>query len=251
MNLKNKRLCRILCGCIVGLLMVSVLPVAVSAEQTYPSYTYNSREQAVPTAMPYEAVKVFGAKELGLDSFSSPGDLYVADTGEIFVLDTDNSRIVVMNSDYTLNRVIIPKDEEGEQMTLNAGTGIYVHTDGRIVICGKSGFGADDILPLVEKIGEFPNICIKGLMAIPPISHNSGENLKFFQKMFQLSVDIKKKIEDNVMVDCLSMGMSGDYIDAIAAGSTMVRVGTAIFGARNYARDSSNGCEHILGGNTE
>ena len=58
-------------------------------------------------------------------------------------------------------------------------------------------------------------------------------------KMFQLSVDIKKKIEDNVMVDCLSMGMSGDYEDAIAAGSTMIRVGTAIFGARYYAKDSS------------
>ena len=103
----------------------------------------------------------------------------------------------------------------------------------------KSGFGADDILPLVDRIGEFPNVCVKGLMAIPPISYNSGENLKFFQKMFQLSVDIKKKIEDNVMVDCLSMGMSGDYEDAIAAGSTMIRVGTAIFGARNYAKDSS------------
>ena len=71
-------------------------------------------------------------------------------------------------------------------------------------------------------------------MAIPPISYNSGENLQFFQKMFQLSVDIEKKIEDNVMVDCLSMGMSGDYEDAIAAGSTMIRVGTAIFGARDY-----------------
>ena len=103
----------------------------------------------------------------------------------------------------------------------------------------KSGFGADDILPLVDRIGEFPNVCLKGLMAIPPISYNSGENLKFFQKMFQLSVDIKKKIDDNVMVDCLSMGMSGDYEDAIAAGSTMIRVGTAIFGARNYAKDSS------------
>ena len=65
-------------------------------------------------------------------------------------------------------------------------------------------------------------------------------NLKFFQKMFQLTVDISKKIEDNVMVDCLSMGMSGDFADAIAAGSTMIRVGTAIFGARNYAKDSSN-----------
>ena len=99
----------------------------------------------------------------------------------------------------------------------------------------KSGFRPEDILPLVDRIGEFPNICLKGLMAIPPISYNSGENLPFFQKMFQLSVDISKKIEDNVMVDCLSMGMSGDFSDAIAAGSTMIRVGTAIFGARNYA----------------
>ena len=104
----------------------------------------------------------------------------------------------------------------------------------------KSGFSAEDILPLVEKISQFPNVCIKGLMAIPPISHNSGENLKFFQKMFQLSVDIRNKIDDNVMVDCLSMGMSGDFADAIASGSTMIRVGTAIFGARNYAKDSSN-----------
>ena len=104
----------------------------------------------------------------------------------------------------------------------------------------KSGFGADDILPLVDRISEFPNICIKGLMAIPPIQQNSGENLKFFQKMFQLSVDIRTKKYDNVMVDCLSMGMSGDFADAIAAGSTMIRVGTAIFGARNYAKDSSN-----------
>lgn len=99
----------------------------------------------------------------------------------------------------------------------------------------KSGFRAEDILPVVEKAGEFPNICIKGLMAIPPISHNSGENRKFFQKMFQLSVDIAAKKYDNVKVDCLSMGMSGDYPDAIQCGSTMIRVGTAIFGARDYA----------------
>ena len=100
----------------------------------------------------------------------------------------------------------------------------------------KSGFRAEDILPLLEKNGEFSNICIKGLMAIPPIQQNSGENLKFFQKMFHLSVDIMAKKYDNVMVDCLSMGMSGDYPEAIACGSTMVRVGTAIFGARDYAR---------------
>ena len=104
----------------------------------------------------------------------------------------------------------------------------------------KSGFSAEDILPVVENIHKFPNVCLRGLMAIPPISHNSGENLKFFQKMFQISVDIGKKIEDNVMVDCLSMGMTSDFADAISAGSTMIRVGTAIFGARNYAKDSSN-----------
>ncbi len=103
----------------------------------------------------------------------------------------------------------------------------------------KSGFAAEDILPLLEKISEFPNICIKGLMAIPPICHNSSENLKFFQKMFHLSVDITAKKYDNVMVDCLSMGMSGDYTNAILCGSTMIRVGTAIFGARDYAKDSS------------
>ena len=100
----------------------------------------------------------------------------------------------------------------------------------------KSGFDAGDILPLMDRIGIFSNICVKGLMTIPPISLNSGDNLKFFQKMFQISVDIQRKINDNALVDCLSMGMSNDYPDAIASGSTMIRVGTAIFGARDYSR---------------
>ena len=99
----------------------------------------------------------------------------------------------------------------------------------------KSGFQAEDIPSVLEKMVEFPNVCLKGLMAIPPISQKSGENLKFFQKMFHLYVDIQNKIDDNVKVDCLSMGMTGDFRDAIACGSTMIRVGTAIFGARDYA----------------
>ena len=99
----------------------------------------------------------------------------------------------------------------------------------------KSGFGAEDIPVIMEKTSEFSNVCVKGLMAIPPISQKEGENLKFFQKMFHLYVDIQNKIDDNVKVDCLSMGMSGDFRDAVACGSTMIRVGTAIFGARNYA----------------
>lgn len=98
----------------------------------------------------------------------------------------------------------------------------------------KSGFRTEEVLPLLEKIGTYSNICIKGLMAIPPRSENSGDNLIFFQKIYHLSVDIKEKKYDNVMVDCLSMGMSDDYADAIRCGSTMIRVGTAIFGPRNY-----------------
>ena len=98
----------------------------------------------------------------------------------------------------------------------------------------KSGFDREEILPLLEQIGDFPHISVRGLMAIPPISQNSGDNRKFFQEMLQLSVDITGKKYDNVTVDCLSMGMSDDFEDAIACGSTMIRVGTAIFGARNY-----------------
>ena len=100
----------------------------------------------------------------------------------------------------------------------------------------KSGFQSEEILPLLEHISDFPNIRVKGLMAIPPISQNSGDNLKFFQEMYNLSVDITRKKYDNVSVDYLSMGMSDDYEDAIACGSTMIRVGTAIFGARDYAK---------------
>lgn len=103
----------------------------------------------------------------------------------------------------------------------------------------KGGFPPEEILPLLENFGEFSNVCVKGLMAIPPISRFPGENLEFFQKMRQISVDIRDIINDNVKVDCLSMGMSGDFEDAIAAGSTMIRVGTAIFGARDYSKTSS------------
>lgn len=98
----------------------------------------------------------------------------------------------------------------------------------------KSGFSAEEIPGLVEHFDRFPNICLRGLMAIPPISQNPGDNRKFFQKMCALAVDITTKKVDNVCVDILSMGMSDDFADAIACGSTMIRIGTAIFGQRHY-----------------
>ena len=98
----------------------------------------------------------------------------------------------------------------------------------------KSGFTKEALWDVLEKMGAFPNICVQGLMAIPPICQNPTDNHKFFQEMCNLSVDITAKKYDNVWVNVLSMGMSDDYADAIACGSTMIRVGTAIFGARNY-----------------
>ena len=98
----------------------------------------------------------------------------------------------------------------------------------------KSGFFVEEIDDILEKMTQFPNIRLRGLMAIPPISDNSTNSSKFFQEMYNLSVDIMRKKSDNVCVDILSMGMSDDFTQAIACGSTMIRVGTAIFGARNY-----------------
>ena len=101
----------------------------------------------------------------------------------------------------------------------------------------KSGFACEELPPILEKMSDFPNVRVLGLMAIPPICQNPGDNNKFFQEIYNLSVDITAKKYDNVSVNVLSMGMSDDYADAIACGSTMIRVGTAIFGARDYAKN--------------
>ena len=100
----------------------------------------------------------------------------------------------------------------------------------------KSGFFAEEIFSVLEQLPKFPHLRVKGLMAIPPICNTEGENSRFFQEICNLSVDIMRKKYDNVTTECLSMGMSDDFADAIAHGSTMIRVGTAIFGARNYAK---------------
>ena len=98
----------------------------------------------------------------------------------------------------------------------------------------KSGFTPEEAPEIAARMGEFSHCRLLGLMAIPPISENSGDNCRYFEKIHTIAVDITAKKYDNVRMDCLSMGMSEDYADAIACGSTMIRVGTAIFGARNY-----------------
>ena len=100
----------------------------------------------------------------------------------------------------------------------------------------KSGFSLEEASQMAAEMAEYPNVRLRGLMAIPPISQKPGDNCRYFAQMRNLFVDISAKKYDNVSMDCLSMGMSDDYADAIAEGSTMIRVGTAIFGPRNYQK---------------
>jgi uncharacterized pyridoxal phosphate-containing UPF0001 family protein len=92
----------------------------------------------------------------------------------------------------------------------------------------------EDTPSLLSNIGNYPHIRVRGLMAIPPICEKKGDNNKFFEEICHIAVDIRQKKYDNVCVDIMSMGMSDDFSDAIACGSTMIRIGTAIFGARDY-----------------
>ena len=100
----------------------------------------------------------------------------------------------------------------------------------------KFGISAEDTILLAEEIAGLENVRIKGLMLIAPYVSDPEENRVHFQKMKQLSVDIADKNIDNVSMEILSMGMTGDYTVAIEEGATMVRVGTGIFGERNYNR---------------
>lgn len=97
----------------------------------------------------------------------------------------------------------------------------------------KGGCTPDEARALAQLAESLEHVRLRGLMAIPPISQHPGDNIPYFSRMKQLFVDIKEKMAHNQDdMDCLSMGMSGDYEDAIAQGATMVRVGTALFGPR-------------------
>lgn len=102
----------------------------------------------------------------------------------------------------------------------------------------KFGTSAEDAILLVEEISQLENVRIKGLMTIAPYVENAEENRLYFRKIKQLSVDIINKNIDNVSMEILSMGMTGDYAVAIEEGATMVRVGTGIFGERNYKKSN-------------
>lgn len=98
----------------------------------------------------------------------------------------------------------------------------------------KSGFSPDEIPEILRFSSGLNAIRVRGLMCIPPICENSAENRPYFARMKQLFVDNSGKKYDNVYMDFLSMGMSGDYAEAVAFGANILRLGSAIFGPRVY-----------------
>ncbi len=98
----------------------------------------------------------------------------------------------------------------------------------------KSGFSLTEFYENVYAISELDEIRVKGLMTVPPICENNSQLCKFFENMFNIYVDIKAKKIDNICMNILSMGMSGDYEQAILCGANLVRIGSSIFGPRIY-----------------
>lgn len=99
----------------------------------------------------------------------------------------------------------------------------------------KFGVFKEDLLNLVKEVSTLKNVRIKGLMTIAPFVENPEDNRQYFNELKRLGIDIESQNIDNVSMGTYSMGMTGDYEVAIEEGATMVRVGTGIFGVRNYS----------------
>lgn len=98
----------------------------------------------------------------------------------------------------------------------------------------KSGVMRENINTLLEYSSRTPGICVRGLMAVPPSIEITNKNVNYFDEMYNLFVDIRAKKYDNISMNFLSMGMSDSFAEAICAGATIVRIGSAIFGERQY-----------------
>lgn len=134
---------------------------------------------------------------------------------------------------HSVDSLKLAKEIEKEAIKKNVTANILVQVN---VANEDTKFGLDtsEVFDLVEQISKLSNIKIKGLMTIAPYVENPEDNRGYFSQLKQLSLDIKSKNIDNVDMSILSMGMTNDYEVAIEEGATMVRVGTGIFGERNY-----------------
>ncbi|MCF2683325.1 YggS family pyridoxal phosphate-dependent enzyme [Faecalicatena contorta] len=125
----------------------------------------------------------------------------------------------------------IEKEAEKHNITVNILIEVNVAKEE-----SKYGLMPEEVEDFVDKLSDFPHLCVKGLMTIAPFVDDPEENRPIFAHLRKLSVDIAKKNVDNMSMSILSMGMTNDYQVAIEEGATMIRVGTGIFGARDYTQ---------------
>jgi hypothetical protein len=134
---------------------------------------------------------------------------------------------------HSVDSVKLAKEisKEAVKHKLTANILIEVNVSGEE---SKFGVAPDKLIETVREISALPSIYIKGLMTVAPYVVDSEQNREIFTQMMKFTVDIMQKNIDNVTMGCLSMGMSGDYMTAVEEGATYIRVGTSIFGERNY-----------------
>ncbi|MGN0487744.1 MAG: YggS family pyridoxal phosphate-dependent enzyme [Ruminococcus sp.] len=152
-------------------------------------------------------------------------------------LQTNKVRQIVGKVDLiqSVDSVKLAKEISKQSIKQNINTDILIEVNiGREE--KKSGVMPEMLEELIDEIKDFHNISVKGLMAIPPICENSQKISNYFDNVNKLFIDISSKKLDNVNMEILSMGMSSDYYEAILAGSNMVRVGSSLFGARDYSK---------------
>ena len=150
-------------------------------------------------------------------------------------LQTNKVRQIVGKVDLiqSVDSVKLAKEIAAQSLKRNITTNILVEVNmGREE--NKSGVFEENLEELLAQIAGFDGISVQGLMTIPPICDNKHKISEYFNKMHNLFIDISQKKLDNINMHILSMGMSDDYREAILAGATMVRIGSALFGARNY-----------------
>ena len=149
-------------------------------------------------------------------------------------LQTNKVRYVVGKVDLihsvSSEKLLLAIDKQAEKLNIVQDILLEVNLAGE---ASKSGFSPETVLAGARLAADLDHIRLRGLMCIPPISTKPGQNRPFFANLRRLAVDIRQQMEDNKAdIVCLSMGMSGDYSDAVAEGATFVRLGTALFGPR-------------------
>lgn len=127
-------------------------------------------------------------------------------------------------------KLLLAIEKQAEKLSVKQDILLEINLAGE---ASKSGFSPEEALAAARLAADLPHVNLRGLMCIPPPARKPDKNLSYFEKLARIAVDIRQDLGDNIAdMVCLSMGMSGDYQDAVSAGATHIRLGTALFGPR-------------------